>query len=67
MFNWLGRAKVSATPAPPGAVTRELEQDDCRVQLDLTPQVLLLDLPQDSAFGGEDNELRPTCSRKTSA
>ena len=48
-------------------VTRELERGDCHIQLDLTPQVLLLDLPRDSAFGGEGNELRPTCSRTTSA
>jgi len=45
MFEWL---KKAPPPPPAGAVTRDIDESGCRVRLDLTPQVLALDIPEET-------------------
>jgi len=60
MFGWL-RQPVNL--APPGAVTRDLRGDGWHVQLDLTPQVLSLDIPEETTWEEGEEELAPACDR----
>jgi hypothetical protein len=57
MFDWL-KPRVSDVPA--GAVTRDLRGDGWHVQLDLSPQVLSLAIPNEMTFLKDEEELAPT-------
>ena len=57
MFDWLRRPGSSA---PAGAVTRDLHGDDWHIQLDLTPQVLSLAIPEETTWEDGEDELAPT-------
>ena len=59
MFGWL---RNPAPVPPPGAVTRDLRGDGWHVQLDLTPQVLSLAIPEEATWKEGEDELAPTCS-----
>ena len=56
-----GSSGQPVTPPPPGAVTRDLRGDSWHIQLDLTPQVLSLDIPRETTWDEGEEELAPTC------
>ncbi|HET9217386.1 MAG TPA: hypothetical protein VFR18_10425 [Terriglobia bacterium] len=58
MFRWFNRKDTPSTP-PLGAVTRDLRGDEWHIELDLTPQVLKLSIPEDTGWQ-ESDELAPT-------
>ncbi|MEP6919024.1 MAG: hypothetical protein ABJC89_25505, partial [Acidobacteriota bacterium] len=58
MFNVRKRL---APDLPPGVATRELRGTGWRVQLDLTPQVLSLRIPEETTWKADEEELAPTC------
>jgi hypothetical protein len=61
VLDWLRKKASTAPSAAPGAVTRDLQGDGWRVQLDLTPQRLALEIPEEFTEL-TDAELVPTCN-----
>jgi hypothetical protein len=58
MFDW---RKPCVPDIPPVAVTRDLRGDGWHVQLDLSPQLLSLAIPNEMTFREGEDELAPTC------
>ena len=56
----LGWFRKPVTTAPPGAVTRDVIEGRCHVQLDLTPQVLWLQIPDETTWLEGEEPLAPT-------
>jgi hypothetical protein len=55
--------KNRASIVGPRPVTRDLRGDGWHLQLDLSPQVLSLEIPEETTFREGEEELAPTCSR----
>ncbi|MEO6237337.1 MAG: hypothetical protein ABIQ52_10095 [Vicinamibacterales bacterium] len=58
MFNF---PKNLAPARPPRVATRDVRGDGWHVQLDLTPQVLSLSIPEETTGNEHEEELAPTC------
>ena len=56
----LGWFRKPVTTAPAGAVTRDVIEGRCHVQLDLTPQVLWLQIPPETTWLEGEEPLAPT-------
>jgi hypothetical protein len=61
----LGWFQKPVTTAPPGAVTRDVIEGRCHVQLDLTPQVLSLQIPHETTWLEGEEPLAPTSSQQS--
>lgn len=61
MRNWFTGA-ASPEPPAPGAVIREVAEDGIRVRLDLTPQILTLEIPRvEFSWRGRPDDLAAVC------
>lgn len=58
MFDWLGQKQS----APSGALIRQIEGDGWQIELDLTPQRLALEIPEERTWPEAREELAPTCN-----
>lgn len=52
-------------PWPPGRIIRDLTGPGWHVRLDLGPQVLLLEIPEEKMWHRGEEALEPTCPNDT--